>query len=59
MSTPQPEPVEVRLIGVPEAVDRILTAISGVVITRGTRKPTRDRDGRVIQYAIAIKEETA
>src|SRR5438045_6300733 len=44
--------VELRLIGAPGDVDRVLAALSGAVdLTAGTRKPTRDRDGRVIQYA--------
>jgi hypothetical protein len=44
--------VELRLIGDPACVDAALTALADAVeLTPGTRKPTRDRDGRVIQYA--------
>lgn len=44
--------VELRLVGDPDALDATLTAIATTVeLTRGTRKPTRERDGRVVQYA--------
>ena len=44
--------VELRLIGAPTQVDAALAALADAVeLTRGTRKPTRDRDGRIIQYA--------
>jgi len=44
--------VDVRLIGAPAEVDAALAALAGVVVlSRSTRKPTRDGDGRIIQYA--------
>ena len=51
--------VEVRLIGDPAAVDATLAALTAAVeLTRGTRKPTRGRDGRVIQYATVTAPST-
>ena len=39
-------------------LDRLVVRIGAVDLTAGTRKPTRDRDGRVIQYAAVTAPPT-
>lgn len=47
-----PAAVELRLIGTPTRVDAALGVLPADRLIPGRRKPTRDGDGRVIQYAL-------
>jgi hypothetical protein len=43
--------IQLRLVGLPNDVDTVLHALSEVVeVLAGRRKPSRDGDGRVLQY---------
>lgn len=58
-TSPAGRHVEIRLIGAPSHIDATLKALSQVLsVTRGTRRPTRDHDGRVIQYLTATAPDT-
>lgn len=51
--------VEVRLIGAPSHVEATFLALSRVMpVSRGSRRPVRERDGRVIQHLTLTAPDT-